>query len=101
LSSVALPPVVVTLSSSTPDFNRVIIHFGDNTMVHGDTRARSGLSTFLLASSALIWISAVIVMGILAYLVSEGMGGDHVIYGLVIVSYPWRISSLMWPVTYR
>jgi hypothetical protein len=70
-------------------------------MVHGDTRARLGLSTFLVASSALIWISAVIVMGILAYLVSEGMSGDHVIYGLVIVSYPWPISCLMYGITGR
>jgi hypothetical protein len=54
-------------------------------MVHGDTRARTGLTTFLLASSALVWVSAVIVMGILAYLVSRGWGGDHIIYELVIV----------------
>ncbi|KAH6842199.1 hypothetical protein B0I37DRAFT_345162 [Chaetomium sp. MPI-CAGE-AT-0009] len=53
-------------------------------MAHGDTRARTGLTTFLLASSALVWVSAVIVMGILAYLVSRGWGGDHVIYELVI-----------------
>ncbi|KAK4233407.1 hypothetical protein C8A03DRAFT_38887 [Achaetomium macrosporum] len=53
-------------------------------MAGGDTRARTGLSTFLLASSALVWISSVIVMGILAYLVSEGWRGDHVIYELVI-----------------
>ncbi|KAK3291425.1 uncharacterized protein B0H64DRAFT_408950 [Chaetomium fimeti] len=53
-------------------------------MVHGDTRARTGLTTFLLASSALVWVSAVIVMGILAYAVSRGWGGDHVIYELVI-----------------
>lgn len=55
-------------------------------MVRGETRARTGLSTFLLASSALVWISAVIVMGILAYLVSNGWRGDHIIYELVIVS---------------
>jgi hypothetical protein len=60
-------------------------------MVHGDTRARTGLTTFLLASSALVWVSAVIVMGILAYAVSRGWGGDHVIYELVIVSH--RIPS--------
>jgi hypothetical protein len=54
-------------------------------MAGGDTRARTGLSTFLLASTALVWISAVIVMGILAYLVSKGWGGDHVIYELVMV----------------
>ncbi|KAL2133662.1 hypothetical protein VTI74DRAFT_1940 [Chaetomium olivicolor] len=53
-------------------------------MVHGETRARTGLPIFLLASSALVWISAVIVMGILSYLVSKDWGGDHVIYELVI-----------------
>jgi hypothetical protein len=53
-------------------------------MVRGETRARTGLTTFLLASSGLVWVSAVIVMGILAYLVSRGWGGDHVIYELVI-----------------
>ncbi|KAJ4287485.1 hypothetical protein N0V88_007584 [Collariella sp. IMI 366227] len=53
-------------------------------MAHGDTRARTGLPTFLLASSALVWISAVIVMGILAYLVSEKWEGDHVYYELTI-----------------
>ncbi|KAK4133839.1 hypothetical protein BT67DRAFT_32383 [Trichocladium antarcticum] len=53
-------------------------------MVHRDTHARTGLPSFLLASSALVWISSVIVMGILAYLVSRGWGGDHVIYELVV-----------------
>ncbi|KAG7286855.1 hypothetical protein NEMBOFW57_009173 [Staphylotrichum longicolle] len=53
-------------------------------MVRGEHRARTGLSAFALASSALVWVSAVIVMGILAYLVSKGWGGDHVIYELVI-----------------
>jgi len=53
-------------------------------MAHGTTRARTGLSTFLLVSSAIVWISAVIVLGILAYLVSKGWRGDHVIYTLVI-----------------
>ena len=62
-------------------------HTNANAMVHGDTRARTGLTTFLLASSALIWVSAVIVMGILAYLVSRSGGGDHIMYELVIVSH--------------
>jgi len=53
-------------------------------MVRGDTRACTGLTTFLLASSALVWVSAVIVMGILAYYVSLGYGGTHLIYDLVI-----------------
>ncbi|KAK4221484.1 hypothetical protein QBC38DRAFT_491957 [Podospora fimiseda] len=53
-------------------------------MAHGNNRARTGLSKFLLASSAVVWVSSVIVMGILAYLVSEGWRGDHIIYTLVI-----------------
>ncbi|KAL2193269.1 hypothetical protein P885DRAFT_45569 [Corynascus similis CBS 632.67] len=53
-------------------------------MVRGETRARTGLTTFLLASSALIWASAVIVMGILAYYVSLGWRGTHLVYDLVI-----------------
>lgn len=65
-----------------------------DSMARGDTRARTGLPTFLLASSALVWISAVIVMGILAYLVSRGWGGDHVIYELVIVS---SVSKYLYP----
>lgn len=55
-------------------------------MAYGETRARTGLTTFLLASSALVWVSAVIVLGILAYYVSNGWRGDHIIYELVIVS---------------
>ena len=55
-------------------------------MVRGDTRARTGLSFFALLASAIVWVSAVIVMGIVAYLVSRGWGGDHIIYELVIVS---------------
>ncbi len=55
-------------------------------MAHGTTRARTGLSPFLLASSALIWISAVIVMGILSYLISlPGEAGSRIIYMEVIV----------------
>ncbi len=55
-------------------------------MARGETRARTGLSFFALLASAIVWISAVIVMGIVAYLVSRGAGGDHIIYELVIVS---------------
>lgn len=65
-------------------------------MAYGETRARTGLSSFLLASSALVWVSSVIVLGILAYLVSEGWEGDHIIYTLVIVS-----PSLMPAASYR
>jgi len=53
-------------------------------MVRGETRARTGLSFFALLASAIVWVSAVIVMGIVAYLVSRGWGGDHIIYELVI-----------------
>lgn len=49
------------------------------------TRARVGLSPFLHVSNAIIWISAVIVMGILSYLISlNNNQGDHVIYEEVI-----------------
>jgi hypothetical protein len=55
-------------------------------MVHGHTRARTGLSPVFLATNILIWISAVIVMGILSYLISlDGEVGDRVIYMEVIV----------------
>jgi len=54
-------------------------------MAHGNTRARTGLSPVLLATSALVWISAVIVMGILSYLISlNGEAGDRIIYMEVI-----------------
>lgn len=55
-------------------------------MAHGHTRARTGLSPLLLATNLLIWISAVIVMGILSYLISlSGEAGSRVIYMEVIV----------------
>ncbi|KAK4184438.1 hypothetical protein QBC35DRAFT_391737 [Podospora australis] len=50
----------------------------------GRTSARTGLAAPVLASTALAWISSVIVMGILAYLVSEGWRGSVVIYTLVV-----------------
>ncbi|KAK4120136.1 hypothetical protein N657DRAFT_658671 [Parathielavia appendiculata] len=65
-------------------------------MVNGETRARTGLSTFLLASSALVWVSSVIVMGILAYYVSIGYGGDHIIYELVISV----LTTVFFPLAY-
>lgn len=46
---------------------------------------RVGLSPLMLATNALIWISAVIVMGILSYFISlDNHQGDHVIYEEVI-----------------
>ena len=54
-------------------------------MAHGSNRARTGLSPILLATNLLIWISAVIVMGILSYLISlNGEAGSRVIYMEVI-----------------
>lgn len=54
-------------------------------MAHGTTRARTGLPPVLLATSALVWISAVIVMGILSYLISlNGEAGSRIIYMEVI-----------------
>ncbi|KAK3395099.1 hypothetical protein B0H63DRAFT_533630 [Podospora didyma] len=49
------------------------------------TRTRTAFSPFLTASNAIIWISAVIVMGILSYLISlNNNQGDHIIYEEVI-----------------
>lgn len=62
-------------------------------MVRGETRARSGLNTFLLASSALVWASAVIVMGILAYYVANDFRNTRIIYSLVIVSPRGSLNS--------
>jgi hypothetical protein len=50
------------------------------------THSRTGLSPLALASNAIVWISAVIVMGILSYLISlNNNQGDHIIYEEVIV----------------
>jgi hypothetical protein len=47
---------------------------------------RVGLSPLMLASNAIVWISAVIVMGILSYFISlNNNQGDHIIYEEVIV----------------
>lgn len=56
-------------------------------MAHGSNRVRTGLSPILMATNVLVWISAVIVMGILSYLISiNGDGvGSRVIYMEVIV----------------
>jgi len=54
-------------------------------MVGGTTRARTGFSPIFMLTNALIWISAVIVMGILSYLISlNGQAGSHIIYMEVI-----------------
>jgi hypothetical protein len=54
-------------------------------MVHRDTHSRVRLSPVLMATNVLIWISAVIVMGILSYLISlSGEAGRRVIYMEVI-----------------
>jgi hypothetical protein len=58
-------------------------------MVHRESRVRTGLSPALMATNVLIWISAVIVMGILSYLISlSGEAGSRVIYMEVIVCLP-------------
>ena len=53
--------------------------------------ARVGLSPILMGTTVLAWISAVIVMGILAYLISvqrsngyDTYPGDHTVYELVV-----------------
>jgi hypothetical protein len=53
------------------------------------TTTRLGLSPFLLVSNAIIWISAVTVMGILSYFIFQNNNqGDHIIYEEVIVIAP-------------
>ncbi len=48
---------------------------------------RSGLPPFTLISNIIIWISAVIVMGIMSYFISiSNYVGRHMIYEEVIVS---------------
>ncbi|KAI0158045.1 hypothetical protein GGR52DRAFT_564877 [Hypoxylon sp. FL1284] len=51
-----------------------------------DRSSRLGLSPFSLATNALIWISAVIVMGIVSYIISQDDEyiGSHIIYEEVI-----------------
>jgi len=50
------------------------------------TNTHLGLSPFIMASTVLVWISAVIVMGILSYFLSKNKHqGDHIIYEEVIV----------------
>ncbi|KAI1372801.1 hypothetical protein F4677DRAFT_449056 [Hypoxylon crocopeplum] len=54
-------------------------------MARADTSARFGLPPFFLVSNILIWISAVIVMGIVSYFISESSSvGNHIIYEEVI-----------------
>jgi hypothetical protein len=49
------------------------------------THRRVGLAPVFMATSILIWISAVIVMGILSYLISLNNNvGDHIIYEEVV-----------------
>lgn len=52
------------------------------------TTTRAGVPPFLLISNVIIWISAVIVMGILSYFisVSNQYVSRHIIYEEVIVS---------------
>ncbi len=48
-----------------------------------------GLAPFFLITNALVWISAVIVMGIESYWISQNNNqGSHVIYEEVIVRAP-------------
>lgn len=59
------------------------------TMAHGTTRARTGLSSLLLLTNALIWVSAVIVMGIISYFISQsnGTNNSRIIYMEVVVCF--------------
>ncbi|KAI1396242.1 hypothetical protein F4819DRAFT_475889 [Hypoxylon fuscum] len=54
-------------------------------MARTNASSRFALPPFFLVSNAIIWISAVIVMGILSYFISESnYVGNHVIYEEVI-----------------
>lgn len=56
-------------------------------MARTNTSSRFALPPFFLVSNVIIWISAVIVMGIVSYFISEGAYvGNHIIYEEVIVS---------------
>ncbi|KAL2264988.1 hypothetical protein VTJ83DRAFT_7498 [Remersonia thermophila] len=65
-------------------------------MARGHSRVRDGHSTLALASSAIAWVSAVIVLGIIAYLISEGWKNSHTIYILVISI----LTALLIPVAF-
>jgi hypothetical protein len=53
------------------------------------SRVRSGLSPVFMATNVLIWISALIVMGILAYWFSQqNAQPDSIIFMLVVVREP-------------
>jgi len=57
----------------------------------------AGVSPFTHVSNALIWISAVIVMGILSYLISQNRNqGDHVIYEEVIAVLTVAFFAIAW-----
>ncbi|KAI6084101.1 hypothetical protein F4821DRAFT_178909 [Hypoxylon rubiginosum] len=54
-------------------------------MARTNTSSRFALPPFFLVSNVIIWISAVIVMGIVSYFISEGAYvGNHIIYEEVI-----------------
>ena len=64
---------------------------------------RVGVPPLMMATNILVWILAVIVMGILSYLLSlNNHQGDHVIYEEVIVRAPtyhrlWYKSPALLP----
>jgi len=67
--------------------------FGQRTGDRSAARGSGAMSPFFLGSNILIWLSAIIVMGLTAFFVSEAheLGREatnHVLYILVIVSVP-------------
>jgi len=53
-------------------------------------KAREGLSPLFLISNAVVWVCAVIVMGILAFWFSRDEQPEWLVYMLVTVSCPYR-----------
>jgi len=65
--------------------------FGRRTGDRSAARGSGAMSPFFLGSNILIWLSAIIVMGLTAFFVSEAHelgreASNHVLYILVIVS---------------
>ena len=55
-------------------------------------RTRPGLSPLFLATNVIVWVSAVIVMGILAFWFSRDPQPDVLVYMLVTVGIPAAAS---------
>jgi hypothetical protein len=75
------------LNISNSFLRTLIITLGNSHTMAMTRHDRVGLPPHLMASNILVWISAVIVMGILSYFISlNNNQGSHIIYEEVIVS---------------